>query len=59
MLPKIRRVSSILRDNNHNDDPSIVNNNLIQSNERVSTRSTGSSNKSINEDGNNGKLNSS
>ncbi len=53
MLPKIRRVSSILRNNN---DANTANNKLVQSTERLSNKSSSSSNKST-EDGNNGKFN--
>lgn len=47
MLPKLRRVSSILRNKNTND------NKTIQSTERLSNKSSSSST----EDGNNGKFN--
>ncbi len=54
MLPKIRRVSSILR--NSNNDSYTKSNKLVQSTERLSNKSSSSSNKST-EDGNNGKFN--
>jgi hypothetical protein len=57
MLPKLRRVSSILRNNNSNPTESYpTNNKMIQSTERLSNKSSSSSSKST-EDGNNGKFN--
>ncbi|UJR38465.1 hypothetical protein I4U23_031133 [Adineta vaga] len=50
MLPKIRRVSSILRKNNN--DPSTTSNKFLQTTERLSNKSSSSSSKST-EDGNN------
>ena len=52
MLPKLRRVSSILRANKTDDSNTMINK-ITQSNERLSNKSSSSST----DDGNNGKLN--